>query len=131
MKAKFLAIEAILCGAPCIVVAIGGLPIILVAAFRTLSYNTGEAMKVFLFVLGLILALFQYGILSLRTIEQKKYRFGFTFWLAIVSASIGVWWAGLSFGLRAVAMVIGPILVATLHFMALQLLSRKKPAAAT
>lgn len=131
MKAKFLAIEAILCGAPCILVAIGGLPIILVAAIRTLSYNTGEAMRVFLFVSGLILALFQYGNLSLRTIEQKRYRFGFTFWLAIASTSTGFWWAVLSFGLKAVAVVIGPILVATLHFMALQLLSRKKWAAAT
>lgn len=131
MRAKFLAIEAILCGAPCILFAIGGLPIILVAAIRTLSYNTGEAMKVFLFVSGLILALFQYGILSLRTIEQKRYRFGYTFWLAIASASIGFWWAVLSFGLKSVAVVIGPILVATLHFMALQLLSRKKWAAAT
>lgn len=125
MKVKFLAIEAVLCGAPCVVLAIGGFPIILVAALRTLSYNTGEALKVILFVLGLTLALFQYGLLSLRTIEQKRFRFGFAFFLAIVFALLGIWWAAVSFGLRAAVTAIGPIMVSTLHFISLQFLYRK------
>lgn len=104
----------------------GGLPIILVAALSTMSSNVGEAMKGLFLALGLTWALFQYGVLAIRTTEQKKYRFGFYFWLAVGAASIGTWWAGVSFGFRAAALVIGPVALATLYFIAIQLRIRKE-----
>jgi hypothetical protein len=127
MKKKFLAIEAVLCSLPCILLVMGGLPIMLVAAFRSLSYSSGDAAWCFLFVSGVILALSQYVVLSLRTVEQKRYRFGFAFWIAAAFALCGLWWMGRAFGLTAAATTIGPILVATLHFIALQFLCRRYP----
>lgn len=127
MKKRFLVIEAVLCSLPCILLVTGGLPIMLVAAFRGLRYNAGEAAWGFLFVLGVIIALSQYVALSLRTVEEKRHRFGLAFWIAAAFALYGLWWMGRAFGLTAAATTIGPIVVATLHFIALQLRYRETP----
>ena len=126
MKKKFLAIEAVLCSLPCLLLVMGGLPIMLVAAFRGLRYNSSDAAWSLLFVSGAIFALSQYVVLSLRTVEQKIYRFGFAFWIAAACALCGLWWMEEAFGLTAAATTIGPILVATLHFIALQVGCRAK-----
>jgi len=125
MKTRWLAIEAALCALPCFLPAMGGLPILLFGAIRSLAYDPGAAAYGLVLVGGLGLALFQYLVLALQTIHGRPYRFGLAFFLAAGSALAGVWWAGRSFGATVTAIAIGPIVAATAHFVILQMRRRE------
>ena len=125
VKKKFLVIEAVLCCVPCILLVMGGMPIMFFASIRSVSYDAVAAAWCLLFVMGVIFALSQYVILSLQTVEQKSYRFGFAFWIATAFALSGLWWMENAFRLAVAAVTVGPIVMATLHFIALQIRRRE------
>ena len=93
-----------------------------------LSYNPIEGLWHILIALGILFALVQYGVLALRTAQARTYRFGFAFWVAVPFALVGVRLAfGGFFELWQAVALMSPVLLATSHFIALQLWRRSRP----
>ena len=121
MKTVLLSIEAVIAGAPCMVLAAGGLPIFLYAGFGELSYAPISGAESILAAVAIAFALLQYCLLAAKTIQSKPYRFGVAFWVAVPCAVFAVWGAfGGFFNLGEAVFLTVPITCATLHFVFLQ-----------
>jgi hypothetical protein len=127
MKPTLLAIEAIAAAAPSVLAAFFGILVFLYSGFSMLSYDPLSGAEGIVVALGIAFALVQYGLLSSNTVYGKPYRFGWSFWIAvpfalyalrlIVSGSIGIFYA---------LLIVCPIVLATLHFVVLQLQRSKR-----
>lgn len=127
----FLTIEAMLCGLPCCFFATGGAFIFLFAAFKMFPDQPRSAAQGIVYVACMVWPLWQYYVLVYKTLEHERYRFGWGFWVAVPAALFMLRWCVQAFGLAVTAPVLGPIIVATLHFCALQYAGRRRESVAS
>jgi len=92
-----------------------------------LRYDPLSGAEGVVVALGIAFALAQYARLSSNTVYGKPYRFGWSFWIAVPFALYAVRFifSG-SFGMGYALLVAGPIVLATLHFVVLQLLRNRR-----
>ena len=128
-RKNLLFLEATILSAPCILISMGGLPLLLFSSIRQLSEAPLEAILVILGVYSVAYSLIQFWVLTHHTAHDKKYYFGLYFWLALPGAILGV--RGLFggfFELHTALIISVSILFAIAHFIFLQI--RKRPSKA-
>lgn len=120
-KRPLLAMEATAAAAPCVLVAVGGLPMTLWSGAAVMPDGaTGAGLPGVLVALAVALALQQYIVLIVSTIGETPWRSWF--WLALPGIGLAIQVAIDSYFVDPARLwVVCPILLATLHFVGIQL----------
>ncbi len=124
-RKNLLLLEAIILSAPCMLLSMGGLPLLLFSSIRLLPEAPFEVMLVILGVYSVAYSLIQFWILVHHTIHENKYSFGRYFWLALPGAMLGI--RGLFggfFEVQTALIISGLILFVIAHFILLQVCKR-------
>lgn len=124
-RKNLLLLEAIILSSPCMLLSMGGLPLLLFSSFRQLPEAPFEAMLVIIGVYSVAYSLIQFWILVHHTIHDSKYYFGRYFWLALPGAMLGI--RGLFggfFEVQTALIISGLILFVIAHFILLQVCKR-------
>ncbi len=125
MKRALLAIEAIVAAVPSALLGTVGFLVFFYSGLSALSYNPISGVLGIVLAIGIVFALFQYVRLAFRTVYGKPYHFNWEFWLAVPFACYAVRFT-FEFGIRTSLFISGPIVLATLHFVVLQMLRRTR-----
>lgn len=127
-RKNLLFLEAIILSAPCMLLSMGGLPLLLFSSIRQLPDAPFEAILIILGIYSVAYSLLQFWILAHHTAHDKKYYFGLYFWLALPGAIIGI--KGLFggfFELQTALLISGSILFVIAHFIFLHICKRSSP----
>ena len=130
MKRALLAVEAVVAAAPSVLLAFVGFLVFFYSGLSALSYDVISGLQGITLAIGIVFALAQYGCLAFNTVYGKPYRFGWEFWLAVLFACYAIH-ITFEFGLRSSLFITCPIVLATLHFVALQMRRRTRASAQT